>query len=56
MKYVIDASTAFQWEVPEPDSPKVRDPVTLGVDDVLDGGDVLTGLRISVRDLFELGE
>jgi predicted nucleic acid-binding protein len=22
MKYVIDASTAFQWEVPEPDSPK----------------------------------
>ena len=22
MKYVIDASTAFQWEVPEPDSLK----------------------------------
>ena len=33
-----------------------RDPVILGVGDVLDGGDVLPRLRIPVRDLFELGE
>jgi Uma2 family endonuclease len=32
------------------------DPLMLDVGDVLDGGDVLPGLRIPVGDLFELGE
>jgi Uma2 family endonuclease len=33
-----------------------RETVLLGVGEVLDGGDVLPGLRIPVRDIFELGE
>ena len=33
-----------------------RETVVLGVGDVLDGGDVLAGLRIPVRDVFEFGE
>ena len=33
-----------------------RESVVLGIDDVLDGGDVLPGLRLPVRDVFEIGE
>lgn len=28
------------------------DPMTLGVDDTLDGGSILPGLRIAVKDIF----
>ena len=33
-----------------------REPVMLRIGDVLDGGDVLPGLRVPVRAVFELGE
>jgi hypothetical protein len=38
MKYVIDASTAFQWEVPEPDSRKaiqLPEDYANGIDDLI---------------------
>ena len=38
MKYVVDCSTAVQWEVPEPDSPKaiqLRDGYRTGVHELL---------------------
>lgn len=53
------AGTRLAWVV-DPKKEKVRvhrapeSFVLLGVDDVLDGGDVLPGLRIPVRRLFEL--
>jgi len=52
------AGTRLAWVVdPKSESVRVhtspRERVVLGLDDFLDGGDVLPGLRISVRDLFE---
>ena len=51
------AGTSLVWVVdPKAKTVRVhtapRDPVMLGVSDVLDGGDVLPGLQIPVRDLF----
>jgi len=52
------AGTRLAWVVdPKTESVRVhtspQDRIVLGVADFLDGGDVLPGLRISVRDLFE---
>ena len=55
------AGTRLAWVV-DPKSRTVRvhteprESVALGVDGVLDGGDVLRGLRLPVRDVFEIGE
>ena len=41
MKYVIDASTAFQWEVPEPDSLKaiqLREDYRNGIHELISPG------------------
>ncbi len=55
------AGTRLAWVVdPKTRTVRVhtapRESVVLGLGDVLDGGDVLPGLRLPVRDVFELGE
>ena len=55
------AGTRLVWIVnPKTQSVRVntspRKAVTLGIDDVLDGGEVLPGLKIPVRDVFGLDD
>ena len=55
------AGTRLAWVVdPKTKTVRVhtapRESVILGVGDNLDGGDVLPGLRLPVRDVFEIGE
>ena len=55
------AGTHLVWIVnPRTQSVRVhtspRKSVTFGIDDVLDGGDVLPGLKIPVRDIFRLDD
>ena len=55
------AGTRLVWIVnPKTQTVRVhtspRKSVTFGIDDVLNGGDVLPGLKIPVRDIFSLDE
>ena len=61
LKEYFAAGTRLAWVVdPKTGTVRVhtapRESVVLDIDDVLDGGDVLPGLRIPVRDVFEIGE
>jgi len=54
----LDAGTLFVWCIYQDTESVVvhrpgREPVTLGVDDVLDGGDLLPGFALPVREIFE---
>ena len=54
----LHAGTAIVWCVCQNTETVVvhrpgREPVTLGVDDVLDGGDLLPGFSLPVREVFE---